>query len=86
MSKCLWRNGSGIEELKKEPFPSPAILWIVNVRERKPREKKKVVNILGLWISQGYRRIWMTYFMIDVWQHSEYALDSEYAKVLNMLG
>ena len=24
--------------------------------------------------------------MIDVWYHSEYALDSEYAKVLNMLG
>ena len=47
MSKCLWRNGSGIEELKKEPFPSPAILWIVNVRERKPREKKKSCKYIG---------------------------------------
>ena len=28
----------------------------------------------------------MTYFMIDVLENCEYALDSEYARVLNMLG
>ena len=28
----------------------------------------------------------MKYFMIDLWQYSEYALDSEYDTVLNMLG
>ena len=28
----------------------------------------------------------MKYFMMDVWQYYEYALDSEYARVLNMLG
>ena len=27
----------------------------------------------------------MKYFVIDVWQYSEYTLDSEYATVLNML-
>ena len=31
----------GNEELKKCPSPSPAFLWIVNVRGRKPRYKKK---------------------------------------------
>ena len=34
----------------------------------------------------GYTRFWIKYFVIDVWQYSEYALDSEYATVLNMLG
>ena len=33
----------------------------------------------------GYTRFSIKYFMIDVWQYSEYALDSEYATVLNML-
>ena len=28
----------------------------------------------------------MKYFVIDVWQYSEYAFDSEYATALNMLG
>ena len=28
----------------------------------------------------------MKYFIIDVWQYYEYALNSEYARVLNMLG
>ena len=27
----------------------------------------------------------MKYFMSGVWYHDEYALDSEYARVLNML-
>ena len=44
------------------------------------------MNILGIWICQGYTRFWIKYFVIDVWQYSEYALDSEYATVLNMLG
>ena len=34
----------------------------------------------------GYTRFWIKYFVIDVWQYSEYALDSKYATVLNMLG
>ena len=34
----------------------------------------------------GFTRFWIKYFVIDVWQYSEYALDSEYATVLNMLG
>ena len=42
--------------------------------------------MLGFWICQGYTRFWIKYFVIDVWQYSEYALDSEYATVLNMLG
>ena len=30
-------GGSDREELKKLPPPSPAVLWIVNICERKPR-------------------------------------------------
>ena len=44
-----------------------------------------VLNILGVWIGQGYTRFGIKYIVIDVWQYSEYALDSEYATVLNML-
>ena len=33
----------------------------------------------------GFTRFWIKYFVIDVWQYSEYALDSECATVLNML-
>ena len=40
----------------------------------------RVLNILGFWICQGYTRFWIKYFVIDVWQYSEYAT------VLNMLG
>ena len=49
-------------------------------------EYTRVLNILGFWICQGYTRFWIKYFVIDVWQYSEYALNSEYATVLNMLG
>ena len=42
--------------------------------------------MLGFWICQGYTRFWIKYFMIDVWQYSKYALDSEYSRVLDMLG
>ena len=49
-------------------------------------EYTRIVNLLGFWICQDYTRIWITYFMIGVWQHSEYALDFGYAKVLIMLG
>ena len=38
----LWAGGSGCEELKKCPPPSPAVLWFVNGRKRKPRQKKKI--------------------------------------------
>ena len=37
ISRILKDNDSGREELKRYPPPSPAVLWIVNVRERKPR-------------------------------------------------
>ena len=40
MSKCE-AGGSGSEELKKCPPPSPAVLRFVSVRERKPRQKTK---------------------------------------------
>ena len=49
-------------------------------------EYTRVLNILGVWIGQGYTRFGIKYFGIDVWQYSEYTLDSEYATVLNMLG
>ena len=35
--------GENREELKKLPPPSPAVLWIVNVREIKQRTEKKLV-------------------------------------------
>lgn len=34
-------GGSGRDELKRQPPPSPAVLWIMNIRERKHREKTK---------------------------------------------
>ena len=37
------------------------------------------------WTTQCYTRFWIKHFMIDVWHYDEYALDSEYARVLNML-
>ena len=49
-------------------------------------EYTRVLNILGFWICHGYTRFWIKYFLIDVWQYSEYALNSEYVTVLNMLG
>ena len=35
---------SGREEIKKQPHPSPNVLGQVNVRKRKPRQKKKSNN------------------------------------------
>ena len=35
-------GGSGREELNRYPPPSAAVPWIVNVRERKPRQKKYI--------------------------------------------
>ena len=37
--KVCVADGSGREELKKWASPSPAVLWMVNVGERKPRKK-----------------------------------------------
>ena len=37
-------GGSGSEELMKCPPPSPAVLWFVNVHERKPTQKKAKKN------------------------------------------
>ena len=39
-------TGSGWEELKRGP-PSPADLWIVNVRERKRRSRKYVALLIA---------------------------------------
>ena len=35
-----WKWWWGVKEIPSPP-PSPAVLWFVNVRERKPRQKKK---------------------------------------------
>ena len=45
-----------------------------------------IQDILGFWICQGY--IWFSIkrFIIDILKYSEYALGSEYARVLNMVG
>ena len=40
----------------------------------------------GFLKMAGYTRFWIKCFVIDVWQYSEYVLDSEYSTVLNMLG
>ena len=53
------------------------MLWFQNI---------PFLNTLEFWLCQGYTRFWTKYFVIDVWQYSEYALGSEYATVLNMLG
>ena len=46
----------------------------------------KKMRVLGFWIFQGYTRFWIKYFMIDVRQYYEYALDSKYTRGLNILG
>ena len=52
----------------------------------------KKCSILGIRpgfkypLISGYTEFSIKYFMIDVWQCSEYALDSKYARLLNMLG
>ena len=46
----------------------------------------KKMSVLGFWIFQGYTRFWIKYFMIDVRQYYEYALDSKYTRSLNILG
>ena len=45
----------------------------------------RVLNKLGFWTFQGYTRFSIQYLVIRAWQYSEYALESEYAIVLNML-
>ena len=55
--------------------------WIgFDFRIYKISEYTRVLNMAGL------HKVWIKYFVIDVWQYSEYALDSEYATFLNMLG
>ena len=47
LGQCLGAyeaGGSGREELKRLPPPSTIVLWIVNVREKKPI-KKNFINI-----------------------------------------
>ena len=39
LSACEAAGGSA-EELNRYIPPSPAVFWVVNVRERKPRQKK----------------------------------------------
>ena len=44
-------GGSDREELKKYPPSSPAVLSIVNVCERKPKQKKTTIEEIVNWIS-----------------------------------
>ena len=57
-----FESGVSREELKRFPPPSPSVLWIVNVRERKPikkkREKKK--TLLSLTFYQNKNIISLT--------------------------
>ena len=49
MTEKCWKceaGGSSREELKREPPYSPAVLWIVNVREKKKCWKAGVNNVL----------------------------------------
>ena len=55
------------------------MLWFQNIPEL-------YMNIRGSWIFQGHTRFRIEFFMIDVWQYYGYSLDSDYARVLNMLG
>ena len=71
---------SGIEELKGKPPPSPAVLWMVNIRKRKPRWKRNfkeknviyltanVQNIYGLigWEEYNIGRIVLLHCMNSV--------------------
>ena len=55
--------------------------WICfDFRIYQSSECTRFLNMSGLY------KFWIKYFMIDVWQYSEYDLDSEYATVANMLG
>ena len=44
----------------------------------------RVVNVLGFWLCKGYPKLCMKYLIISVWHYDEYALDSEYPRVLNI--
>ena len=56
------------------------MFWFQNIPEF---ENIRVLNMSYICrLSYKY----VTYFMIDVWQYSEYAFDSEYARVPNVLG
>ena len=62
MSKCLWSGWNGREELKIYPPPSPAVLWIMNIRERKPRQKKKSMYSVDSHSFYAKTLIFMPYF------------------------
>ena len=53
------------------------MFWFKNIPEL---QNTKVLNMSGLY------KVLNKYFMIDVWQYSEYALDSDYARLLSMPG
>ena len=41
---------------------------------------------LEFWICSDYTEFWMTRAIVNLWQGSKYASDSEYVRVLNILG
>ena len=59
---------------------SAGFLICFDFRIYQSSECTRFLNMSGLY------KFWIKYFMIDVWQYSEYDLDSEYATVANMLG
>ena len=68
-------GGSGKEELKKRPSLSPAVLWVVNVRERKPRKKKQ-----GIWSrirKVHVLKMQARFFMYNFWKSSISGKDVE---------
>ena len=45
----------------------------------------KVLNLSGVQICYSYKGFWIKYFMVYIWQGSEYPLISKYAKVVDIL-
>ena len=63
MSVCLRSEWNGREELKKCTPPYPAVLWIVNVRERKPKKKKSTlwnINLEPSSLEHDTSALWAT--------------------------
>ena len=45
-------------ESRIEPPPSPAVLWMVNVRKRKPRWKKNLKGKNGIYLTANVQNIY----------------------------
>ena len=46
----------------------------------------KVLNLSGVQICYSYKGFWIKFFIVYIWQGSEYTTVSKYAKVLDILG